>query len=142
MAVPEVIQRELIQQFQGLGDGFDQYAFLIELAGLLPPLAREMKTPERAVRGCQSYVWLDLSIDEGLFRMDADSDTYIIKGILYLLRRMFDGQPPAAVAAAHLTIFEETEITATFGADRQKGVGRVIEDIQRFAAERAGSSGE
>ncbi len=137
MAEPEEIQRELIQEFQGLGDGFDQYAFLIELAGLLPPLAPERKTPERAVRGCQSHVWLDLRAEDGLLRMEADSDTYIIKGILYLLRRMFDGQPLTAVAAARLTIFEETEITATFEADRQKGVGYVAADIQRFAAERA-----
>ena len=43
----------------------------------------------------------------------------------------------AAVAAARLTLFEETEIMATFGPDRQKGIGYVVKALQRFAAARA-----
>lgn len=133
----ESVQRELIGEFQGLGDGFEQYAYLIELAGLLPPFPPEKKTDERAVKGCQSHVWLDMRAEDGLFFLEGDSDTYIIKGILYLLRRLFDGRPLGAVASARLTIFEETEIMATFGADRQKGIGYVVRTIRDFAAGRA-----
>ena len=128
------VERELIAEFQGLGDGFEQYAYLIELAALLPPLPPEKKTAERAVKGCQSHVWLDMRAEQGVFRFEGDSDTFIIKGVLYLLRRLFDGQPLADVAAAKLRLFEETEIMATFEADRQKGIGYVVQTLQRFAA--------
>ena len=136
----ERLQRELIGEFQGLGDGFEQYAYLIELSALLPSLPPEKKTEERAVKGCQSHVWLDMRAENGLFRFDGDSDTYILKGILYLLRRLFDGQPLAAVAAARLAIFSETEIMATFGPDRQKGIGHVVRAMQRFCAEQCAPS--
>ncbi len=129
------IQEELIRDFQSLGDRFDQYAYLIELAGMLPPLAPEKKTEDRVVKGCQSHVWLDMSVQNGTFHVDADSDTYIIKGILYLLRRMFEGQPLPEVADAVITLFSETELMETFETNRQNGIGHIIKTMQDFAAE-------
>lgn len=134
----ERIQKELAQDFVSLGDGFEQYAYLIELSGMLPPLAPEKKTDDRAVRGCQSHVWLDMRADNGCFYVEADSDTYIIKGILYLLRRIFSGQPLSQVANADITLFSETELMETFESDRQKGIGYVIRTMQNFAAENTG----
>jgi cysteine desulfuration protein SufE len=138
MSEIDVAQEALIREFQELGDGFEQYAYLIELAVLLPAMAEEEKTEERLVKGCQSHVWLALRSENGRFFVDADSDTFIVKGVLYLLKKLFDGQPLAEVAAAKVRFLEETEITATFGPDRQKGLGYVIAAMQRFAAEQAG----
>ena len=131
----EAAQESLIREFQELGDGFEQYAYLIELAALLPALPPEEKTEERLVKGCQSHVWLALRSENGRFYADADSDTFIVKGVLYLLKKLFDGRPLSEVAAARVRFLEETEITATFGPDRQKGLGYVIAEMQRFAAE-------
>ena len=128
-------QAKIAQDFQGLGDGFEQYAYLIELSVALPPLPEEKKTDDRLVKGCQSHVWLDLRVEDGRFFFDADSDTLILKGVLYLLRDVFGGQPPEAVAAAEVWFFGKTEIMAPFGADRQKGIGYIIRHIQEFAAE-------
>ena len=131
----ETVQRRYIAEFNGIGDAFEQYAYLIELSALLPPLPPEKKTPERAVQGCQSHVWLDLHAEAGVFTFDADSDTYILKGVLYLLRQILGGAPLAEVAAAKITLFEETEIMATFEIDRQKGIGAILQAIRRFAVE-------
>lgn len=130
----ERIQEELIRDFLSLGDGFDQYAYLIELSGMLPPLSAEKKTQDRVVRGCQSHVWLDMRKEDGRFHVEADSDTFIIKGILYLLRRMFEGQPLHLVACTAVTLFSKTELMETFESDRQKGIGYVIKAMQDFAA--------
>lgn len=129
------IQKEIIQDFQTLGDGFEQYSYLIELAAMLPPLSEEKKTEKRLVRGCQSHVWLDMYTEDGAFYFDADSDTFIIRGILYLLRRIFNGQPCAEAAEAEITLFAETELYATFENDRQKGIGYVIQSIKDYARE-------
>ena len=82
MSEIETAQAALIREFQELGDGFEQYAYLIELAALLPPMAPEEKTEERLVRGCQSHVWLALRSENGRFYATADSDTFIVKGVL------------------------------------------------------------
>lgn len=118
---------------QTLGDGFEQYAYLIELAALLKPLDEAKKTDEHAVKGCQSHVWLELRAENGLFYAEADSDTFIIKGILYLLQKMFNGQPLADVAATDISLFAETELMETFESGRRKGIGYVIREMQQFA---------
>ena len=133
----DAAQEALIREFQEVGGGFEQYAYLIELAALLPAMAAEEKTAERQVKGCQSHVWLEMYARNGLFHVAADSDTFIVKGILYLLTQLFDGQPLPEVAKAKIRFLEETEISATFGPDRQKGIGYVIRAMQRFAAEHA-----
>jgi cysteine desulfuration protein SufE len=129
------IQNEIVQDFREMGDGFEQYAYLIELSVTLPPLPAEKKTEDRVVKGCQSHVWLDTWIDEnGRFYFAGDSDTLILKGVLVLLRRVFCGQPAQEVAGAQLWFFGQTEIMATFDADRQKGIGFIIQSLQRLAA--------
>jgi len=132
----ERIQRELISDFLSMEDAFEQYAYLIELSALLPPLAPEKKTEDRLVKGCQSAVWLDFSAENGIFQMNADSDTYIMKGVLYLLTRILNGRPLDQVAEAKITLFEETGLMAVFETDRQKGVGSILCEIRRFAAGR------
>ena len=58
----EIMQEQIIQEFNEIGDSFDQYAYLLELACILPPLDESEKTPDRLVSGCQSKVWLNISV--------------------------------------------------------------------------------
>ena len=132
------VQEQIVRDFQEMGDGFEQYAYLIELSVRLPPLAEELKTEERLVRGCQSHVWLDMRAEDGLFSFDGDSDTLILKGVLSLLRDIFCGRTLEEAANAKIWFFDQTEIMATFDSDRQKGIGYIISELQRFAGEHAG----
>ena len=129
------IQEKIVNDFLEIGDGFDQYAYLIELSVQLPSLAEEKKTEDRLVKGCQSHVWLDMRTEEGMFFFDADSDTLILKGVLFLLQDIFCGQPLEEVAKADIWFFDQTEIMTTFDADRQKGIGYIIRAMQNFASE-------
>lgn len=128
------LQQEIVDDFELMGDGFGQYSYLIELSVTLPPLPEEKKTEDRVVKGCQSHVWLDMRVENGVFSFDGDSDTLILKGVLVLLQSIFNGQPALEVAEAKVWFFEKTEIMATFDADRQKGIGYIIRTIQARAA--------
>ncbi len=134
----DTLQEQIVSDFQEMGDGFEQYAYLIELSVNLPALPEEKKTGDRLVKGCQSHVWLDMRAKDGIFSFEADSDTLILKGVLYLLRDIFNGQPLSEVAEARVWFFEKTEIMATFDADRQKGIGYIIRELQNFARKQAG----
>ncbi len=127
-------EQRFIKDFNEIGDAFDQYAYLIELSCLLPPLPEELKTDKNVVAGCQSTVWLDIHIDGGVFNFASDSNTLIIKGVLYILQELFNGQPAAEVAAANLSFLHETAIMDTFESSRQKGIGHVIAQLRREAA--------
>lgn len=131
------IQDHIIADFSDIGDSFDQYAYLIELSCIMPPMDESKKTPENIVRGCQSRVWISVSLENGLFSFTADSDTLIIKGILYLLQKLFCGQTPRDVASAQITFLQATEIMETFEVDRQKGISYIVNILQKKAAELA-----
>lgn len=130
-------QERVISEFRAIDDPLGQYECLLGYAAALSPLDSDLKTDDNLVEGCQSRVWLSLDCDDGLFAMRADSDTLIIRGVLYLLGEVLSGQPCVEVARAELTFLERAELTATFDSARRKGVASVIAGIQRFAAAHA-----
>lgn len=126
-------QDRIFEEFDRIGDPFDQYAYLIELSCNHAAMDENSKTPDRLVEGCQSSVWLDIQIRDGSFFFRSDSDTLIIKGVLSLLERVLCGQPCSEVAEAKIDFLQRTLIMATFEADRQKGIGYVISTLQNAA---------
>jgi cysteine desulfuration protein SufE len=128
-------QEAILEEFHGMGDSFSCYSYLLALAALLPPCPEEVKVPENAVKGCQSHVWLHPWAEEGRFRFLADSDTYILKGLLYLLMNVLDGRSLEAAAGAELYFWKDPMLLGSFDDHRQKGIGYVAAALQRRAGE-------
>ena len=128
-------QEAILEEFRQLGDPFACYSYLLGLAALLPPCPDEVKVPENAVAGCQSHVWLRGWAEDGRFRFHADSDTYILKGVLYLLMNVLDERPLEAAARAKLYFWRDPLLLGSFDDHRQKGIGYVAAELQRQAAE-------
>ncbi len=126
-------QDDIVRRFQSIGDPLSQYEYLIEFASKLEPMDENSKTDENLVKGCQSKAWLSLENRDGFLRMQAASDTLIIRGVLYLLREVLDGKPLQDVAAATIYFPEKADIVATFSSSRRSGVKSLIATIQDFA---------
>ena len=45
-------QQEIIDEFSGLDDWMDRYAYIIDLGGQLAPFDEKDKTPEHLIEGC------------------------------------------------------------------------------------------
>ena len=128
-------QAAILEEFRQLGDPFACYSYLLGLAGLLPSCPETVKTPENAVKGCQSSVWLHAWAEEGKFRFSADSDTFVIRGLLYLLQNVLDGRPLAAAAETELWFWKDPMLLGSFDGRRQKGIGYVAAALRQRAAE-------
>ena len=126
-------QEAILEEFRQMGDSFSCYSYLLALASLLPPCPEEVKVPENAVKGCQSHVWHRAWAEEGRFRFQADSDTYILKGLLYLLMNVLDGRPLEAAARAELYFWKDPMLLGSFDDHRQKGIGYVASALRRMA---------
>ena len=74
------------------------------------------------VRGCQSQVWIHCYTRDGRFFFDADSDTYIIKGVLLLLQDLLSDLPVQEAANANLELIQELGLENEFSDTRQKGL--------------------
>ena len=138
-------QEEILEEFRSVGDDFARYSYLLSLASLLPSFPEELRRPENAVKGCQSHVWLSSWAEKGRFRFLADSDTYILKGLLYLLMNVLDDRPLEDATEGELFFWKDPLLLGSFDDRRQKGVGFVAAALQRQAAallekERTGGS--
>ncbi len=126
--IPEK-QDAIVADFIMMGDEFNRFAYLLELAGQLPVMDSSAKTDTNLVKGCQSSVWLDIRVINGIFYFTADSDTLTIKGILYLLQDILCGQPAIEVSRSKLDFIQRTKLMSAFTNDRQKGVGFIIRTL-------------
>ena len=131
-------QETILEEFRQLGDAFACYSYLLGLAGLLPPCPDEVKVPKNAVAGCQSHVWLHAWAENDRFRFQADSDTYILKGMLYLLMNVLDDRPLRAAAKGKLYFWKDPLLLGSFDDHRQKGLGYVAAALQKQAEELMG----
>ena len=126
-------QERILKEFRELEDPMARYSYLLALASLLPSSPDDLKSPDYAVKGCQSSVWLKAWAEDGRFRFIADSDTYIIKGLLYLLINVLDGRPLAEASEAELYFWRDEMLLGSFDDSRKKGISYVAATLRARA---------
>ena len=126
-------RKKLREEFSEFEDGFERYAYLVEISGLLPPMPAALHIPENLVRGCQSQVWLHAWCEDKRFYFSGDSDTLIIKGVLLLLQDLVNGIPLEEAATLEIDVLGDAGLTAEFSDTRQKGIGAAVEKLREAA---------
>lgn len=133
-ATIDQLQDEIIEEFNGLDEWMDRYAYIIELADTLPPLEECYKTPDNLIAGCQSRVWLHAEVDEqGLLQLQADSDALIVKGIVAMLVRVLGGHTPHEVRQAKLYFIDEIGLHTHLSPTRSNGLLAMLKRIEAYA---------
>lgn len=127
-------QDEIIEEFEGLTDWMDRYAYIIELGNTLPEFPEEMKTPENLIEGCQSRVWIDAKRDtDGRIEFKADSDALIVKGIVALLMRVLDKRTPDEILGAELYFIDRIGLKEHLSPTRSNGLVAMVKQIHNYA---------
>ena len=127
------IQKQVIEEFAVLEDWMDKYAYLVELGGDLEGMDEAAKTEENLIKGCQSRVWLQAEMREGLLHFTADSDAIITKGIVALLIRVFSGQTPADILNANFDFIDEIGLSQHLSPTRSNGLLSMVKQIRMYA---------
>lgn len=132
------IQNEIIEEFSSLDDWMDRYQLLIDMGNDLPPLAEAHKTPNNIIEGCQSRVWITATtLPEGVMHFQADSDALIVKGIIALLLRVFNGQKDADILNADLYFVPKVGLQEHLSPTRANGLVAMIQRIKLLAQQSA-----
>ena len=127
-------QDEIIEEFEGLTDWMDRYAYIIDLGNTLPPLSEEEKTPKNLIEGCQSRVWIDARRGEDRqIIFDADSDALIVKGIVALLIRVLSGHTPDEILDADLYFIDRIGLKEHLSPTRSNGLVAMVKQIKNYA---------
>ncbi|WP_180994971.1 SufE family protein [Raoultibacter timonensis] len=136
-------QRAIVEEFEELGDAFAQYTYLLELSARLPAMNDSEKESCVLVDGCQSQVWLAVTAnDDGTMSVRGDSDTLIVRGVLFLIVRLLDGRMPAEVASTPLSFLEETDLKSAFSDERIAGFASICATIRTLSKTIADSQGD
>ncbi|WP_299731539.1 SufE family protein [uncultured Tateyamaria sp.] len=127
---------EIVEDFEFLDDWEDRYRYVIEQGKAMPPLDEALKVPATKVDGCASQVWLHAVIEDGKFHFDGDSDAMIVKGLIAVLRRLYNGLEAKAV----LDVDARAEMARLglndhLSAQRSNGLRAMIERVRLVAAE-------
>ena len=126
-------QDEIIGEFSSLDDWMDRYQLLIDLGSELPPLDEKYKTEQNLIDGCQSRVWLQADLNDGLMELQADSDALIVRGIVALLVRVLSGHTPQQILDAQLYFIDEIGLRDHLSPTRSNGLLAMIRQIHAYA---------
>lgn len=134
MATVNEVQDEIIDEFEGLSDWMDRYAYIIDLGNTLPEYPESEKTPQNLIEGCQSRVWIDARLsDDGHIDFRADSDALIVKGIVALLMRVLDHRTPDEILDADLYFIDKIGLGEHLSPTRSNGLVAMVRQIRDYA---------
>ena len=128
------VENEVIDEFSIFDDWLDKYEYLIELGKSLKEYPEDRKTDDKLVKGCQSRVWIDFSIENGRIFFNADSDAIITKGIISLLVRIYSGRTPEEILSSDFSVVERIGLKENLSPTRANGLVSMIQRIRAIAA--------
>lgn len=125
---------ELIDNFELLEDWEDKYSYIIELGKNLEPIDENYRTEEWKVRGCQSQVWLEPSIKEGILSFKGDSDAFIVKGLIAIVFTIYSNKSAQEIKEIAVEeIFAKLGLQEHLSPSRRNGLFSMVEKIKYYA---------
>ena len=133
----EEAKAAVIEDFSMYDEWLDKYEYLIDLGKKLDAYPEETKTDDKLIKGCQSRVWLDWTLEDGRLVFRADSDAIITKGIISLLIGVYSGRTPAEIASDDFSFVDEIGLKENLSPTRANGLASMIATIRAVAAQNA-----
>lgn len=113
----------------------ERYKYIIDLGKELPPMDESLRTERYLVRGCQSQVWLVDEWRAGKLFFQADSDAFIVKGLLGVVLAAFNGKTPGEILAFDIdAYFAQLDLLQHLSSTRGNGLKAMVKRIQDRAA--------
>ena len=126
-------ENAIVEEFSMYDEWLDKYEYLIELGKALKDYPEEARTEDRLIKGCQSRVWLDYSVEDGKIIFNADSDAIITKGIISLLIGLYSGRTPQEILSSDFSVVEKIGLKENLSPTRANGLVSMIDKIREIA---------
>jgi cysteine desulfuration protein SufE len=127
------LQDEIIEEFSQFDDWMDKYALLIDLGNTLKPFDEKHKTPQNIIEGCQSRVWLNAEINNGIITYQGESDAILVKGIVSLLIQVLSGHTPEEILNTELYFIDKIGLKEHLSPTRSNGLVAMIKQMKMYA---------
>ena len=129
------VEEDIIEEFDEFDEWLDKYEYIIDLGKSLDSYPEDKKTDEHLIKGCQSRVWLDAKVENGVLVFNADSDAIITKGIISLLIRIYSGRTPEEILSSDFSVVEKIGLKENLSPTRANGLVSMIQTMKKLASE-------
>ena len=127
------LQDNIVEEFSLFDDWMDKYALLIDLGNSLEPLKDNDKTPQNIIEGCQSRVWLNAEMKDGLVIYRGESDAVLVKGIVSLLIQVLSAHTPDEIVETELYFIDKIGLREHLSPTRSNGLLAMVKQMKMFA---------
>jgi cysteine desulfuration protein SufE len=127
------LQNNIIEEFSMFDDWMDKYALLIDLGNSLEPLEDKYKNPQNIIEGCQSRVWLNAELNNGIITYQGESDAVLVKGIVSLLIQVLSGHTPDEIVNTELYFIDKIGLKEHLSPTRSNGLVAMVKQMKMFA---------
>jgi cysteine desulfuration protein SufE len=129
-------QRLIAEDFELFDDWRERIEYVLDLGRNLAPFPEQHRIESNKVKGCQSQVWMVTELDRGSGRMrvEADSDAFIVRGLIALLLRLYANRHPQEILDNPPEVFNEIGLGAHLSPTRANGLHAMIKRIRQLAA--------
>ncbi len=127
---------EIVEDFEFIEDWEERYRYVIEQGKSMDPLDDALKVPATKVDGCASQVWLHPKIDGNIMYFDGDSDAMIVRGLIAVLRKLYNGLTLDEVLAVDARAeFARLGLNDHLSSQRSNGLKAMIERVRLVASQ-------
>jgi|TARA_B100001093_G_scaffold475243_1_gene500668 cysteine desulfuration protein SufE len=132
----------IIEDFEFIEDWEDRYKYIIDLGKSLDPLLENDYNTQNKVDGCASQVWLIIKEDEikekKIIEFKADSDSFLVKGLLAIIISIFSGKTPSDILKINYdSELKKLNLKENISQQRSNGLTAVINKVISEAQKRA-----
>ena len=111
----------------------DRYSLLIEYGNSLEAFPEADRTEENLIDGCQSKVWFTAEMKDGKVLYHGDSDAILVKGIVALLIRVWNGHTPQEIVESELYFIDEISLREHLSPTRSNGLNAMLRKMIEYA---------
>ncbi|CRG49699.1 cysteine desulfuration protein SufE [Yersinia wautersii] len=128
---------KLIRNFSRCLNWEEKYLYIIELGGQLAPLTEQQRDPENLISGCQSQVWIAMTLSaEGHVIFAGDSDAAIVKGLVAVVFILYHDLTPQQIVSLDVRpFFADLALSQHLTPSRSQGLEAMIRAIRTKVAD-------
>ena len=122
---------EIKEMFELFDDPMDKYTQIIELGKKNIPLQNKYKNEENRIYGCTSLAWVRVTKENNTYTIFIDSDTFIVKGLLSIIKYIVDGSEAKQIEALNIqSILSDIGLEESITSQRTNGFLNALEMIK------------
>jgi cysteine desulfuration protein SufE len=125
-------REKLLNNFNRCKNWEQKYIYIIKLGEKIPWSPIEIRCKENLIPGCQSRVWIDISVEkDGKVVIDGDSDAAIVRGLIAMVITLYSNLNISDIISYNIyEVLEKLGLARHLTPSRSQGIDAMIRNIR------------